>query len=190
MFRKQFKTNMKKTVQSENYSGDQQKIAIVQPKPSQKNHFNSIMDRCILHIRQYLPYKVSEWRPRHFKVHANYTFWGKSQSFVKLDWVLVCQAIQIKNAQVYFYPIGLSRCWTLVVIYCMSSQVRPLSTLKCYEYNFSLLRKVRNVYLNIHECIVTKLTFVFTAGWKDILRPILAIQLASTTLSLSKSRQT
>lgn len=40
------------------------------------------------------------------------------------------------------YSIGLSRCWTLVVICCMSSQVRPLSTLKCYEYNFSLLRKV------------------------------------------------
>lgn len=66
----------------------------------------------------------------------------------------------------------------------MSSQVGPLS-LKCYEYNFSLLRKVRNVYLNIHECIVTKLTFVFISGWKDILRPILAIQLTSTTLSLS-----
>lgn len=98
------------------------------------NYFHLIMDWCILNICPYLSYKVSEWRQGHFEVHiCTYKLYvcSKSQFFVKLD--RVWQAIKIKNVQIYFHSLGISRCWKSSKA-PMTTQA--LSNLKCYNFNF------------------------------------------------------
>lgn len=83
---------------------------------------------------------------RAFQSTCKQYFCGQiKQSCIKLDWVWL--TIQIRNVQVYLYPIGLIQCWNLGVYMLSQAPIamatRYLSTLKCYDCNSSgLLCKV------------------------------------------------